>query len=509
MLLLPPNRSLALQLALTLALLGACEASPQGDAPLDGPPATSSGGTGGGLDVPNSGGAPGTGGSGGEVTSVTPDCARTEVTAVDTTITRPADILFVIDTSPSMLEEIGFVQQNLNAFTEGLVLDGVDARVIMIGETIPADVPVDMRHTVAGICLDPPLGSGSCPDDTLLPTYLHVDYAVHSADSLDILMVTKPDWIGQIRPEAHKAIVVISDDDGVYPRDIVFQEPDLLDDIDYMSEKFVEDFAASDPDLLSPWTLNGVFGFSVCEYSDDVGDLYARIVEMTNGVAGDLCEQDFEPVFDKLGTHIVEEAVTLSCEWELPDPVEGQTFSTELVLVTRLSGGSATQELVQVPSEAGCAAGGWHFDDPANPTRILACEETCDAIQDDAEGSIEVSFACELVEGCSASGAGTLGEGFEVEACAWPMPEPVEAGAAIDLDSLNVRYLTSSGFGVLLGRVDSAADCAAADHGWHYDSPETPLSIVACPDTCERLTSVDAQKVEALFGCETKQAVVR
>lgn len=476
-------------------------------------------GTGGKLDDPRidlpQGGGGGEGGSDGTTVTVVNNCARTEVTAVDTSIALPADIIILVDSSPSMLEEIGFVRENLNAFSQQIFDSGVDARVIMIAEPIPEDLPEDMRDT--GVCIAPPLGSGSCPDDTLLPNYVHIPQAVASTDSLDILMMTKDQWIGYIRPEAVTAIFIVSDGDGFYPRSIIYGDPPLWEDVDFMSTRFFENFSSVEPGLSHPWSLNAVYPFSECAYAERRGQTYERLVEMTGGIAGDLCEQDFQPVFDRLAARVVDDAVTLSCEWEIPDSVEGQTFSTELVQVTRTSAGTLTQELSQVSTDADCVAGAWHFDDPTNPKRILACPQTCDAISDDPEGRIDVVFGCEIVEGCSATGASSLLEvqpadedagSREPVECQWPVPV-AEPGSSVDFDSLNVRYVTQNGFGILLGQVQNADACASLDQAWYYDDPENPKSIVACPRTCETLQVVDVREVEALFGCETKIADIK
>lgn len=458
------------------------------------------------------GAAEGTGGAHVD-TAVKADCARTVVTATDTTIAEPADIIILVDSSPSMLEEIGFVRQNLNAFSEQIIDSGVDARVIMIAETIPADVPEDMRDTVTGICIDPPLGSGSCPEDTSSPRYVHIPQPVGSSDSLDMLMKTRPEWSPHVRPEALRAILVISDDDALYPRSIIFGDPPLWEDIDFMSNRFFEDFDSVSADLLMPWSFNGVFPYTECAHADRIGKVYTQLVERTHGISGDLCAQDFQPVFDSLAARVVDDAVTLSCEWELPEPVDGQTFSTELVQVTRTSAANVTQELSQVPGLDDCTLGAWHFDDPANPRRILACPQTCDAISDDTGGKIDVVFGCEIVEGCSASGAGTLATIPDADNgpvdCQWAVPELKDDESAVDLDTLNVRYVTRNGFGVLLGQVENADACAEADQGWYYAAGSGTTSIVACEQTCDTLQIVDVAEVEALFGCETRSAILR
>jgi hypothetical protein len=51
----------------------------------------------------------------------------------------PADIIFAIDSSGSMDEEIAFVQTHMNAFSQQIVAAGIDARVILIGD--PGAIP--------------------------------------------------------------------------------------------------------------------------------------------------------------------------------------------------------------------------------------------------------------------------------------------------------------------------------------------------------------------------------
>jgi len=41
-----------------------------------------------------------------------------------------------------------------------------------------------------------------------------------------------------------------------------------------------------------------------------------------------------------------------------------------------------------------CAAGtGWRYDDAKNPTRVLACDATCDAIKTDGS-KVDIVFGC-------------------------------------------------------------------------------------------------------------------
>ena len=57
--------------------------------------------------------------------------------------------------------------------------------------------------------------------------------------------------------------------------------------------------------------------------------------------------------------------------------------------------------------------------------------------------------------------------------------------------------------------MDDAEACAEVEQGWYYDVAEGTTTIVACESTCETLQVADVATIEALFGCETKQAIIR
>jgi hypothetical protein len=305
-----------------------------------------------------------------------------------------------------------------------------------------------------------------------------------------------------------KAFLVISDDNAT-------------DAPNNSAQAFTDNLQALDANLFARWNMNAVYSFSMCpDLAAAIGTVFKDLVAQTSGVEGDLCEQAFQPVFDKLATQIVENAgAELVCEWEIPPAVDGQAFSTELVDVNRTSEGGTPTLLTRVLGVNDCTSGGWYFDDNYDPTHIVACESTCTEMQDDSGGGIDVAFGCETVEGCAANDEATLGgdpNGAQSGAdgggssgpvaCEWALPELDDKQQQLDLDNVNVRYTTANGFGVLMGKVADAAGCAAADLGWHFDNADEPTKIVACPETCEILTSRQITQVNALFGCETKPA---
>lgn len=127
---------------------------------------------------------------------------------------QPADIdiVFGIDTSGSMSEEVAEVQQNPNRFSRQIIDSGIDVRVLVLstlqGAALLGGVTVD------GPCIVPPLGSGQCPNDSNPPSYVHVDTMVASWDVLDVYVNAYPMYREHLRENSLKTFVTISDDNA-------------------------------------------------------------------------------------------------------------------------------------------------------------------------------------------------------------------------------------------------------------------------------------------------------
>lgn len=85
----------------------------------------------------------------------------------------------------------------------------------------------------------------------------------------------------------------------------------------------------------------------------------------------------------------------LACEYEIPQPPtgSGQLDPEKVSVIHRPAVGQA-EEIPKASSRAECAtskAGGWYYDNPANPTKIIACPCTCASL---AAGSIDIRLGC-------------------------------------------------------------------------------------------------------------------
>lgn len=287
----------------------------------------------------------------------------------------PTDIIFAIDTSESMEVEYASVQANLNLFSQQISASGVDAHVVLI----------------AGpqMCIAAPLGSGSCPDDSNPEGgYLRVAQQVGSNDSLDLILATHQQWAEFMRPNAIKHVVAVSDDEA-------YTDTSAWD----------QSFRALGP-AYEAYQFHAIVGlFDIgdilmclqdpvcCALVADSGDSYKGLVELTGGLLGDLCEQEFAPIFDELSTVVVDSS-PLPCEFAIPEPETLDLNLDEVNVELGFGGGTLTIPRVDDPADCADVGQGWHYDEGIPPETITLCPQSCAAVSADPAASIAVKFGC-------------------------------------------------------------------------------------------------------------------
>jgi hypothetical protein len=90
----------------------------------------------------------------------------------------------------------------------------------------------------------------------------------------------------------------------------------------------------------------------------------------------------------------------------------------------------------------------------------------------------------------------------KISECEWGIP-PVPEGETFNKDMVNVVFSEPGVEDVSFGRVGGLESCVAGKGAWYYDDPENPTQVIACPDSCEYLKSVEGGVVNIQFGCET------
>lgn len=313
--------------------------------------------------------------------NTTGDCAA--ITEMAMNKKQPADIIFVIDDSGSMSTEIASVAANMNSFSTKIINSGIDVHVVMIS-SYPAD---------DGICVDPPLGSGGCPvKDNNPPKFTHVNSKVGSNDALQKVLDHYPDYKALLRADSSKHVVVVTDDNS-----------------SLSANAFDAAFKALDPSL-AEYKMHAICGAKdsgdilwcaqnaiCCAFTAKAGKVYMDLINKTGGEWGDLCLQNFTPVFDVLSTEVIQNA-SLACEWVIPDPMGDDPIDFAKVNVD-FDDGMNVQAIGKVESAAACVnvSDGWYYDDPIKPTKILVCPQTCAKIQGVPNAKINIKFGCETI----------------------------------------------------------------------------------------------------------------
>jgi hypothetical protein len=300
----------------------------------------------------------------------------------------PVDIIIAVDNSNSMTAEALWVQNNLNGFSSQIAASGVDYHIVLISENNTSD---------EGICVAAPLGNGNCPDDSNPPNYLHIPAGVSSTNALAVINDTYDIWKTMLRPDSIKHFLVVSDDNA---------DNDAATFTTWMANRGITDFTfhaivASAGIEIALNCLNG--GSALCcsntkpslPLGANRGTVYIELATQTGGIWGNLCKQDFGPVFDELATLVSE--VSFACEWDIPDPPDGEVFDPNKVNIKFSDGTGGEHDVgyVSDPSQCSNVQHGWYYDNPADPTTILVCDQTCDWIKNFEDGSIEIIFGCE------------------------------------------------------------------------------------------------------------------
>jgi len=227
-----------------------------------------------------------------------------------------ADIVVAVDNSGSMTAEAQMVQENLNEFLNQIINEDVDARITLISSN------GDEKN---GICLQDPLGiPGACPgsDDSNLPLYQHVIEKVSSHDALEMFIWTYPEWKDRIRPDGQIHFIVVSDDDSDWEVDKFLRELNRLEVPvnDFVFHSIVSSMSKRDAEDI---------GHPCAEYSAHEGTVYKELSANYSGVVGDLCTQEFKPIFDEIAKGVIQNSI--SCSWVIPPVPAGEEFDKNKV----------------------------------------------------------------------------------------------------------------------------------------------------------------------------------
>ena len=350
-----------------------------------------------------------------------PDMACTSAGAEAVLERLPADIIWVVDNSSSMQDEIENVKAGINAFADFIAATGVDYRVIMLSKR-----GLGVSGTRYAVCVPPPLaGDDACGNG---PRFFHSSVDILSTQPLEQILGTlgqttgytaldsrggEP-WRDWLRPEASKTFVVVTDDNARLSATNFENFRGPAPATEWRNPATTSTSLFLPPGILQPewgglfdgYRFSGIYGWN-CPAGGgaDPGATYTELVTSTGGVRADICAppSTWGTFFESIATEVVR-ATRVSCDLAIPETPAGLMFSPSRINVEVRRGGGATMLRRTVGGLAGCAStpNGWYYDDDTTPTRVILCPAACELAQDPAgagETSVQVQFGCESIFG--------------------------------------------------------------------------------------------------------------
>lgn len=187
---------------------------------------------------------------------------------------RAVDIVFIIDQSGSMSQEISGVKQNINAFSNYITATNLDYHVIVLAR----------RGTgTYDICVPPPLGGANCADG---PRYKVVSQAVYSTDSLKKYQSYASQIEAFMRPNSFRQIVEVSDDESTQ-----------------LSGQSFHQWITARPGY-KDYVFHSIVGLTSGGCVARVGNQYIWLSNQTGGLKAHICNANWNTLFNQLGKQV-------------------------------------------------------------------------------------------------------------------------------------------------------------------------------------------------------------
>ena len=357
---------------------------------------------------------------------------------------RPVDVIFIIDNSGSMSDEITAIESNINQnFAQIIAASGADYRVIML---------TDHGSDSLDVCVDAPLAATPCTDSTS-PTgstmgapansarFFHYDINVQSWDSVCLMlsyyqvdptldpppetgaMAAPTGWNEWLRPDALKVFVEITDDqlscssadnpawnfmpmgtggaaDATRMAREVYRAILGLSAAQFGTErepKFIwhsiVGIAENDPIELPYTHFDPPELIEHCASAGNAGNAYQMLSISTAGLRYPVCAADAGHGYDSVFRAIAHEVVRgsrVECAFNIPTPPPGKFVDYASVKVEYTPGsGGAVETLGRVKQDA-CNDRSFYFGDG----EIKLCNAACERVRADELAKIGVVFGC-------------------------------------------------------------------------------------------------------------------
>lgn len=328
---------------------------------------------------------------------------------------KPVDIIFVIDNSGSMGDEIQSVQDNVNTnFADIIRASGINFRVIMLSS-----------HGNVGsesICVASPLSGTNCMPIPNAPVntadYFHYDEEIGSHDSFERILDTynradqhnfaPTGWSEWLRDDAFKVFIEITDDDPT---------GQLPGGEDATAANFEAALFALNPAQFGGagnrnyiWHsiigLQGNAGMAwlpadpivadLCNTGESEAPEYQKLSIVTGGLRFPVCEfQSYDVVFNEVAQGIIEQS-KIGCSLTLPEVPSGEAINPNaLILEWRPTPADRAEQVTKV-DPAGCGARNF----TVSGNTVTLCPTLCAEVEASTEGALTIVAGCQMGEEC-------------------------------------------------------------------------------------------------------------
>ena len=277
------------------------------------------------------------------------------------------DIVWIVDSSPSMVDEIAAIQANLTKFAEFIGKAGVDHHVLMLAPLdVAAQTPLSMDAA----------------------HYKFVPALVDSHNALQLLLDLHTEYASFLRPDAALHFVVVSDDESFVPADTFKSQMEAR-----AGKKF--QFHAIASESVNGLACVGSCGLPILCGGAAPGLQYYALADATGGQKISICISDWSMVFGSLQAAVIASA-PLPCDYTLPAAPRGETLDPNKVNLKFRAPSASDQTLPRAATQQACERQlAWYYDDPAVPKQIRMCPAACEAIS--GGGSVRISLGCATV----------------------------------------------------------------------------------------------------------------
>jgi len=364
-------------------------------------------------------------------------CAQSSAAATLETV--PVDIIFVIDNSGSMSEEIQEVERQINWNFASIIdsaVPAIDYRVVMLSRF--------GHYSSRNICVAEPLGGipdtnndGHCDTVPAAPVntekFYHHSVYIGSHDAWCKFLANysaadaynlQPNGFAEVlRPDSFKFLVVVTDDGvactgyndansvaggwntaPVFDAALLALSPEHFgQSVEQRNYSFwsIVSLAPYLPDDAAPYgephppddSLAPVITAKCTPSAVDPGTGYQALSIMTGGYRYPTCGLDYTEIFQLMAQAVILGA-KVACEFEIPEPPEGETLDLDTVQVKYSSDGQEIAVFDQVGSATECSAAELQFyieDD-----HIKLCPAACALVQADDQAEIAILYGCAL-----------------------------------------------------------------------------------------------------------------